>query len=67
MKNPKPTTVIYRIQCPNNIIHIHSAKSRHMIDELVEALKSINNTMYNYNLAINNLNYARNFLIISLK
>ena len=39
------------------------AKSRHIINGLVDALKSNNNTMYNTNLAINSLNYARNFLL----
>ena len=34
-----------------------------MINGLVDALKSINNTTYEINLAINSLNYARNFLL----
>ena len=47
----------------NNIIQIHLAKNRHMINGLVNALKSINTTIYCNNLSINSLNYARDFLL----
>ena len=45
----------------NNIICIHLVNNRPMINGLVDALKSINNTTYANNLATNSLNYARNF------
>ena len=34
-----------------------------MINGLIDALKSINNTTYKNNLVIDNLNYARNFIL----
>ena len=47
----------------NNINCIHLAKKRYMINGVVAALKIINNTAYNNNLAINSLNYATNFVL----
>ena len=46
----------------NSITFIHLAKNRHKINGLLDALKSIYNTCYNDNLAINSLTYARNVL-----
>ena len=43
----------------NNITLIPLAKNRHMINGLVNALKSINNTTYNDNLAVNSLNHTK--------
>ena len=43
----------------NSITHIHLPKNRHMINRLVYTLKSLNNTAYNNNLAINSLPDAK--------
>ena len=47
----------------NNITHILIAKNRHMINGLVDILKSINNTAYNNNFAIISSNYARKLML----
>ena len=47
----------------NNITCINLAKSTHMINGLVDALRRINNNAQNNSLAISNLNYARNFFL----
>ena len=45
------------------IIRIHLAKHRHVINKLIDVLKSINDTAYNKSLAIDGLSYARSFLL----
>ena len=45
----------------NKFNHIHLHKNRHMINRLVDALKSINRTAYNKSLVINSLNGTRDF------
>ena len=40
------------IEFANTITYIQLAQNRHMTNELVDALKSINNIAYNSNLAV---------------
>ena len=47
-----------------NITTIHLANNRNMINGLVNALKSINTTVYHSKIEIQRLNYAHNFLLI---
>ena len=47
-----------------NTTRINLARNRHMINGLVDVL--INDTVYNNNLAIDNLNYVRCFLLLLL-
>ena len=47
----------------NNISKIYLAKTRHIINELVDVLKCINNTIYHHNLVIDSLSYIRGFLL----
>ena len=46
-----------------NITRIYLARNRDMIDGLVDALKSINNTIYNNSLRIDSLKYTRIFFL----
>ena len=45
------------------ITTIHLASNRHMINSLVNALESINTTVYHSKIEIQRLNYAHNFLL----
>ena len=50
-----------------NIARIHLAKNGHMLNGLVDAFKSIINTVYHENIAIDGLNVAQNFLLTLAK
>ena len=46
----------------NDITHIHFAENRHIMNGLVDVLKSSKHTTHNSYIAINSPNYARHFL-----
>ena len=46
-----------------HITTIHLTNNRHMINGLVNALKSINTTVYHSKIEIKKINYAHSFLL----